>query len=78
MKDIIPQRRIRLGRKKLRGIQKTSIMKIKMTGLFIVTALLSAFTISEDKGKIVKAEAFQSFIDTIGLTFTMPADYKET
>ena len=53
-------------------------MKKKFIGLFILTVLITAFTISDDKGKIVKVKEFQKYIDTIGLKFTMPADYKET
>jgi hypothetical protein len=40
--------------------------------------LLSAFTLPNSKGKIVKEKKFQKFIETVGLKFTMPDDYKET
>lgn len=53
-------------------------MKTKIIELFVLTVLITAFTISDDKGKIVKADEFQKYIDTIGLKFTMPTDYKET
>ncbi|MBM3161554.1 MAG: hypothetical protein FJZ66_09500, partial [Bacteroidetes bacterium] len=53
-------------------------MKIKIIGLFALTVLITAFTISDDKGKIVKVDEFQKYIDTIGLKFIMPPDYKET
>ena len=52
-------------------------MKTKIIGLFVMTVLITAFTISDDKGKIVKVVEFQKYIDTIGLKFTMPPDYKE-
>jgi hypothetical protein len=53
-------------------------MKIKFIGLFIVTIIATAFTLPEDKGKIVKVEEFKKHIDSIGLKFEMPAAYKET
>ena len=53
-------------------------MKTKIIGLFVLTVIITAFTISDDKGKIVKADEFQKYIDTIGLQFTMPPDYTET
>ena len=53
-------------------------MKTKIIGLFILTVILTAFTISEDSGKIVKVDEFQKYIDTIGLKFIIPPDYKET
>jgi len=53
-------------------------MKIKIIGLFILTVILTAFTPFIDKGKIVEITKFQKYIDTIGLKFIMPADYKET
>ena len=42
-----------------------------------MTVFITAFTRSDDNGKIVKAKEFQEYIDTIGLTFTMPAGFKE-
>ena len=39
---------------------------------------LTAFTSFDDKGKIVKVDEFKKFIDTIGLKFEIPNDYKET
>lgn len=53
-------------------------MKTKIIGLFILTVITTAFTISDDKGKIVKVDEFDNYIDSIGLKFEMPADYKET
>jgi len=53
-------------------------VKIKIIGLLILTAIITAFTVTDDKGKIIKADEFQNFIDTIGLQFIMPADYVET
>ena len=53
-------------------------MRKKNIGLFILTIFLTAFTISGEKGEIVKLDEFQKFIDTIGLKFTMPVEYKET
>ena len=53
-------------------------MKTKIIGLFIMTVFATAFTISGDKGKIIKVDEFKKYIDTIGLKFEMPADYKET
>lgn len=52
-------------------------MNIKIIGLFALTVFITAFTRSDDNGKIVKAKEFQEYIDTIGLTFTMPAGFKE-
>ncbi len=53
-------------------------MKTKIIGLFILTVIITAFTISDDRGKIVKVDEFQKYIDTIGLKFIMPPDCKET
>lgn len=53
-------------------------MKPNLIGLFVLTLVLTAFTIYDDKGKIVPVDEFQKFIDTVGLQFTMPADYTET
>jgi hypothetical protein len=53
-------------------------MKRKIIGLFILTSFITAFTISDNKDKIVKTEEFQNYIDTLGLKFTMPEGYKET
>ena len=53
-------------------------MKTKIIGLLIVTVIASAYTISGDKGKIVKVDEFKKQIDSIGLKFLMPANYKET
>ena len=53
-------------------------MKTKIIGLFILTVIITAFTISDDRGKIVKIDEFQKYIDTIGLKFIMPPDCKET
>lgn len=39
---------------------------------------MTAFTISNDKEKVVKEAEFEKYIDTIGLKFTMPTSYKET
>jgi len=50
----------------------------KIIGLIILTVVITSFTSLNDKGKIVKVKEFQQFIDTIGLKFTMPLDYKET
>lgn len=53
-------------------------MKLKMIRLFALTVLITAFTFSDNTEKIVKADEFQNYIDTIGLKFTMPAHCKET
>lgn len=53
-------------------------MKTKIIGLFVLTIIASAFTTSEMKGKIIKVSEFQKYVDTIGLKFIMPPDYKET
>ena len=53
-------------------------MKIKIIGLFILTAALTAFTPADESKKIVTVDEFQKYIDTIGLKFTMPDDYTET
>ena len=53
-------------------------MKTKLIGLFVLTIIASAFTTSEMKGKIIKVSEFQKYVDTIGLKFIMPPDYKET
>jgi len=53
-------------------------MKTKIIGLLFVAVIASAFTISGDKGKIVKVDEFRKHIDSIGLKFQMPANYKET
>lgn len=53
-------------------------MKAKMIGLLVLTVVLTAFTAPEGEGRIVKADEFQKFADTIGLRFTMPEDYTET
>ncbi len=56
-------------------------MKIIIVIAFLLlTASLSAtsFSFSNDTGKIVKVDEFQKFIDTMGLAFEMPSDYKET
>jgi hypothetical protein len=53
-------------------------MKQKIIGLFILTAIVTAFKFSEDKGKIIAVEEFQKSVDDIGLKFIMPPDYKET
>ena len=53
-------------------------MKTKIIGLFLLTVLITAFTINDDKGTIVKADEFQKYVDTIGLKFTLPTDYEET
>jgi hypothetical protein len=53
-------------------------MKKKIIGLFILTVIMTAFTFSEDKGKIVKVAEFQKDVDSIGLKFIMPPDYEET
>lgn len=53
-------------------------MKINNIMLFVITVILTAFTLSDDKGKIVTVEEFQKYIDTIGLQFNMPSGYKET
>jgi hypothetical protein len=53
-------------------------MKIKIIGFFLVTIVVTAFTLSDDKGKIIKVDEFKKFIDTIGLKFEMPTGYKET
>jgi len=53
-------------------------MKTKITGLFILTVLITSFTGSDNKGKIVKTKDFQKFINDVGLKFTLPAGYKET
>ena len=53
-------------------------MKLKIIGLLALTIIITAFTSSAEKGKIVHVEEFQKYIDTIGLTFTLPQDYKET
>jgi len=53
-------------------------MKIKIIGFSILAVIITAFTTSTNKGEIVKTSEFQKFIDTIGLKFSMPADYKET
>ena len=53
-------------------------MKTKIIGLFVLTIIASAFTTSEMKGKIIKVSEFQKYVDTIGHTFIMPPDYKET
>lgn len=55
-------------------------MRIKIIAFFIIITTLTAFTLSNDndKGEVVKVEAFKSFIDTIGLQFVMPPDYQET
>lgn len=53
-------------------------MKTKIIGLFIIALFATAFTISGNKGKIVKVDEFIKQIDTIGLKFEMPSDYKET
>ena len=53
-------------------------MKTKFIGLFVLTIIASAFTTSEMKGKIIKVSEFQKYVDTIGLKFIMPPDYKET
>ena len=44
----------------------------------MLTLIATAFTISDDKGKIVKVDEFKKYIDTIGLKFELPPDYKET
>jgi hypothetical protein len=53
-------------------------MKTKFIGLFVLTIIASAFTTSDKKGKIIKVSEFQKYVDTIGLKFIMPPDYKET
>ena len=53
-------------------------MNKKVIGLIILSIVTTSFTSVNDKGKIVKVKEFQQFIDTIGLKFTMPSDYKET
>lgn len=53
-------------------------MKTKIIGLFVLTIIVSAFTTSDKKGKIIKVSEFQKYVDTIGLKFIMPPDYKET
>lgn len=50
----------------------------KIIALFILIFTISAFTKSDEKDKIVKVDEFQEYIDTIGLTFSMPKDYEET
>ena len=53
-------------------------MKTKVIGLFILATIVSAFTTSDKKGKIIKMSEFQKYVDTIGLKFIMPTNYKET
>jgi hypothetical protein len=53
-------------------------MKTRLISLFILAGILTAFTVYDDKGRIVKEEEFQKQIDTIGLKFTMPDGYEET
>ena len=53
-------------------------MKTKTIGLLILTFILTAFTFSNDKGEIIKVIEFQKYVDSIGLKFTMPSEYKET
>jgi len=52
-------------------------MKRKIIGLIILSVVITSFTSFNEKGRIVKVKEFQQFIDTIGLKFTMPPDYKE-
>jgi len=53
-------------------------MQTKIIGLFFIVIIITAFTISNDKEKIVTVDEFQKYIDTIGLKFIMPDEYKET
>lgn len=53
-------------------------MKTKIIGLFFLSTIVSAFTTSDKKGKIIKVLEFQKYVDTIGLKFTMPTGYNET
>ena len=53
-------------------------MKKKIIGLIVLTVVITSFTSVNDKGKIVKVQEFQQFIDVIGLKFTMPPNYEET
>jgi len=53
-------------------------MRTIITGFLVLTVLITACSVSDDKGKIVAVDEFQKYIDTIGLKFTMPPDYKET
>lgn len=53
-------------------------MKLKTIAL-LIGMFISTFTVfSQDKGKIVIVAEFHKFIDTLGLKFEMPKDYKET
>ena len=53
-------------------------MKTKIIGLFVLTLIVSAFTTSDKKVKIIKVSEFQKYVDTIGLKFIMPPNFKET
>lgn len=53
-------------------------MKTRIIGLLILTIIATAFTLSDNKRKIVKVGEFKKYIDTIGLKFEMPDGYKET